>query len=168
MEAPPGYADEGGNFVEPFPDRAKPGRLVRPAARSSENGGLEFFRQVRILQPNASRVLLTGVVDVDTIIEAINQGEVYRFLVKPWLRDELLATVRDASQRHELIGQNAALKTRLEDTIAELGQRCRELEQRNRTLQGQIAQLLELVGDQKEMIARALYNERGELRRPSR
>jgi response regulator RpfG family c-di-GMP phosphodiesterase len=130
--------------------------------------GLEFFRQVRALQPDTSRVLLTGVVEANTIIEAINQGEVYRFLVKPWLRDELLATVRDASQRHELIGQNAALKTRLEQTIAELGERCRELEQRNRMLQGQITQLLELVGDQKEAIARALYNERGELRPLSR
>ena len=130
--------------------------------------GLEFFRQVRILQPAASQVLMTGVVEVDTIIEAINQGEVYRFLVKPWLRDELLATVRDASQRHELIGQNTVLKTRLEQAIAELGERCRELEQRNRTLQGQVAQLLELVGDQKDMLARAIYNERGELRSPSR
>jgi response regulator RpfG family c-di-GMP phosphodiesterase len=130
--------------------------------------GLEFFRQVRSLQPDASRVLLTGVVDMNTIIEAINQGEVYRFLVKPWLRDELLATVRDATQRHELIGQNAALKARLEQTVAELGERCRELEQRNRTLQAQIARLLELAGDQKEMIARALYNERGELRAPPR
>ncbi|HUI06979.1 MAG TPA: response regulator [Verrucomicrobiae bacterium] len=130
--------------------------------------GLEFFRQVRDLQPDASRVLVTGVVDMDTIIKAINDGEVYRFLVKPWLRDELLATVRDASQRHDLIGQNIALKARVEQTIAELGERCRELEQRNRALQGQVAQLLELVGDQKEMIARAIYNERGELRGPSR
>jgi len=130
--------------------------------------GLEFFRQVRVLQPDASRVLLTGVVDVDTIIEAINQGEVYRFVVKPWLRDELLATVRDARQRHELMEQNLTLKTQLEQTIAELGERCRELEQRNRTLQGQIARLLELVGDHKEAIARGLYNERGELRGSSR
>jgi len=128
--------------------------------------GLEFFHQVRDLQSDASRVLLTGVVDVDTIINAINQGEVYRFLVKPWLREEMLATIRDASQRHELIRQNAALKARLEQTIAELGDRCRELEQRNRMLQGQVSQLLELVGDQKELVARALYNERGELRSP--
>ena len=130
--------------------------------------GLEFFRQVRVFQPEASRVLVTGVVDLDTIIEAINQGEVYRFLVKPWLRDELLATIRDASQRYELICQNTALKTRLEQTIAELGERCRELEQRNRALQGQVAQLLELAGDQKDMITRAIYNERGELRSSSR
>ncbi len=129
--------------------------------------GLEFFRQVRVLQPDASRVLLTGVVEMDTIIEAINQGEVYRFVVKPWLRDELLATVRDAAQRHDLIRQNAALQTRLEQTVAQLSERCRELEQRNRALQGQMAQLLELVGDQKELIAHAIYNERGELRSPS-
>jgi DNA-binding NtrC family response regulator len=129
--------------------------------------GLELFRQVRDLQPDASRVLLTGVVDVDTVIEAINGGEVYRFVVKPWVRGELVATVRDAAERYKLIRQNGTLQTRLEGSVAQLSERCRELEQRNRILQGQVTRLLELVGDQKEMIGRAIYNDRGELRSPA-
>src|SRR4051794_11759028 len=42
--------------------------------------GLEFLARAKELQPNASRILLTGVLDLGTIIEAINQGEIYRFI----------------------------------------------------------------------------------------
>jgi response regulator RpfG family c-di-GMP phosphodiesterase len=73
--------------------------------------GLEFLARVKEAQPDATRVLITGVPDLTTMIEAINKGEIYRFVVKPWLREELLATVKNAVQRHELICSNAALRT---------------------------------------------------------
>src|ERR1700761_882081 len=72
--------------------------------------GLEFLAQVREIQPDATRILITAVLNLSTVIDAINKGEIYRFVVKPWLREELLATVKNAVQRHELISHNKRLQ----------------------------------------------------------
>ncbi len=71
--------------------------------------GLEFLAQVKQIQPDATRILITAVLSLGTVIDAINKGEIYRFVVKPWLREELLATVKNAVQRYELICSNAKL-----------------------------------------------------------
>jgi response regulator RpfG family c-di-GMP phosphodiesterase len=71
--------------------------------------GLEFLGHAKVIQPNATRILVTAVLDLSTVIQAINRGEVYRFIVKPWLREELLVTLRNAVQRYDLICHNAAL-----------------------------------------------------------
>ena len=72
--------------------------------------GLDFLAQAKQLQPNTTRILITAVLSLDTVIDAINKGEIYRFIVKPWLREELLATVKNAVQRHELITRNTVLQ----------------------------------------------------------
>lgn len=71
--------------------------------------GLEFLSLVKQLQPDATRILITAVLNLATVIDAINQGEIYRFIAKPWLREELLATVANAVQRYELICRNTTL-----------------------------------------------------------
>src|ERR1051326_7560052 len=71
--------------------------------------GLEFLAQVKEIQPDATRILITAVLSLSTVIDAINKGEIYRFIVKPWLREELLATVKNAVQRYELICSHAQL-----------------------------------------------------------
>ena len=72
--------------------------------------GLEFLAEVKQVQPDTTRVLMTGMLELSTVIEAINQGEIYRFVVKPCLREELLVTVKNAVQRYDLIRQNALLQ----------------------------------------------------------
>lgn len=98
--------------------------------------GLEFLAQAKEIQPDATRILITAVLSLDTVIGAINKGEIYRFIVKPWLREELLATVKNAVQRHELIRRNAALQA---ETLA-LNER---LHQMNQTLEQQVARVAE-------------------------
>ena len=97
----------------------------------TENG-LEFLAKVKAIQPDATRVLMTGVLDLSTVIEAINKGEIYRFVVKPCMREDLLATLKNAVQRYELIGQNAMLQ-------AATHAMNRELEDLNRALARQVA-----------------------------
>src|SRR5436190_8549472 len=72
--------------------------------------GLDFLAKAKVMQPDASRMLITAVLSLDTVIDAINQGEIYRFIIKPWLREELLVTVQNAVQRYELLGKNRALQ----------------------------------------------------------
>jgi DNA-binding NtrC family response regulator len=71
--------------------------------------GLDFLAQVRQIQPDATRILITAVLNISTLIDAINKAEIYRFVVKPWSREELLATVKSAVERYDLISSNSRL-----------------------------------------------------------
>ena len=88
--------------------------------RMPEMLGLDFLVESRKTHPNASRILITAVLALPTIVEAINKGEIFRFVAKPWLREELLATVRNAIQRHDLIIRNEALQARSQELNARL------------------------------------------------
>ena len=82
--------------------------------------GLDFLIASRQLRPQASRILITAVLALPTIIDAINKGEIFRFIAKPWLREELIATVRNAMQRHELVTRNEVLQGQTQQLNAQL------------------------------------------------
>lgn len=63
--------------------------------RMPEMGGIELVRHVRKHHPNVVRILLTGHATLTSALEAINDGRVERFLLKPWDNDELRAQIRD-------------------------------------------------------------------------
>lgn len=58
--------------------------------------GIEMLRAARDLNPNAMRILLTGYSDLNAIIGSINEGEIFRFVNKPWMNDDLSTTVARA------------------------------------------------------------------------
>jgi response regulator RpfG family c-di-GMP phosphodiesterase len=109
--------------------------------RMPEMLGLDFLVESRRLCPNASRILITAVLSLPTIVDAINKGEIFRFVAKPWLREELLATVRNALHRHELITQNEVLQARTQELNARLIVANSELETKVRDLETQRQQL---------------------------
>ena len=55
--------------------------------------GLEFLKLVHDRHPHVLRVMLTGHADMQTAIEGINQNEIYRFITKPWVHEEMLLMV---------------------------------------------------------------------------
>lgn len=70
--------------------------------------GTEFLRRVKDIYPDAIRIVLSGYTDLDTVTASINQGSVYKFLVKPWDNDALREVLREAFWRYELSGSIAA------------------------------------------------------------
>lgn len=64
--------------------------------RMPEMTGIEFLRIAKEVSPNSLRILLTGFSDLSAIIDSINDGEVFRFLNKPWGNKEIRAVVDDA------------------------------------------------------------------------
>jgi response regulator RpfG family c-di-GMP phosphodiesterase len=91
--------------------------------------GLELLSQAARIQPHATRILITAVMDIDTVIEAINRGDIFRFIVKPWLREEFLAAVKNGIQRHELVCHNAHLQSATQSMNEQLVELNRSLEQ---------------------------------------
>jgi two-component system, probable response regulator PhcQ len=72
--------------------------------------GLEFLKLVRDRHPDTVRIMLTGHADLKTVVKAINEGEIYRFLSKPCAAEELQVTVHLALEQLELARENRRLQ----------------------------------------------------------
>ncbi len=94
--------------------------LVISDQRMPEMQGSEFLGKVKEAQPHCTRILLTGYSDIEAALEAINQGEVYRYILKPWDETELLKTVKDGTERSLLIQENEKLNEKLKKQNSEL------------------------------------------------
>lgn len=77
--------------------------LVLSDQRMPSMTGVELLQKVRELYPDTVRILLTGHVEVETAVAAINKGEVYRYLLKPWEKEELLMTVKQGIEKYDLV-----------------------------------------------------------------
>jgi DNA-binding NtrC family response regulator len=71
--------------------------------------GLEMLKMVRNRFPDCMRLMLTGHADMQTAIDAINHGEIYRFLTKPWDDTELKVTLHLAFEQLDLERENRRL-----------------------------------------------------------
>jgi len=76
--------------------------LVISDMRMPEMDGVVFLEQVRTRWPDAMRLLLTGYADITAIMGAINRGEIYRYIAKPWDDNDILLTVRGALQHRAM------------------------------------------------------------------
>jgi len=118
----------------------EPVDMVISDMRMPEMDGAQFLEQVRIRKPDTMRILLTGYADVTSTINAINKGEIYRHISKPWDDNDILLIVQKAlehkrledenqrllaltqAQNDELKALNAGLEQRVQDRTAELEQ----------------------------------------------
>ena len=81
--------------------------------RMPNSTGVEFFDIVRLSHPDPIRILLTGYSDVEAIIDAINKGQIFRYIKKPWDELELQTTIKNAVEVFNT-------KLQLKNKIAEL------------------------------------------------
>jgi len=76
--------------------------------------GVEFFEKLVKIKPDPIRILLTGYSDIASVIDAINKGEVYRFIDKPWNLEQIKNAIKNAADiyftRQELKEKNKRLK----------------------------------------------------------
>lgn len=121
-------------------------RLVVSDYRMPGMNGVEFLSQVFEKWPDTIRIVLSGYADTAAVVEAINLGQIYKFIPKPWNDEELKTAISTALQHQELQVQNNRLNEelqkknqQLEEINAKLEQlveqRTEALEIRNRVLQ---------------------------------
>ncbi|KAA8983486.1 MULTISPECIES: ATPase, T2SS/T4P/T4SS family [Gammaproteobacteria] len=72
--------------------------------------GADLLREVREISPDTMRIMLTGHADTQAVMTAINEGAVYRFILKPWNDDDLRVTVALALEQYELREKNRSLE----------------------------------------------------------
>ncbi len=83
--------------------------LVLSDMQMPEMNGTDFLIQVRKRWPKVMRLLLTGAADLKAAISAINEGEIYRYLTKPWNDEEVISTVKAALENYALVDQRDQL-----------------------------------------------------------
>jgi len=87
----------------------EPVDLVISDMRMPEMDGARFLEHVRQRWPHVTRLLLTGYADISSTVAAINRGEIYRYIAKPWDDNDLTLIIRDALDRQRLQAENARL-----------------------------------------------------------
>jgi CheY-like chemotaxis protein len=91
-----------------------------------ELSGIDFLRECGTIQPLASRVLVTGNFGLPEVDQALREGEICRLLIKPWTRFDLISLFEQVFERHELLCEKQALRSKvalLENQVANLTRR---------------------------------------------
>ncbi|PTT00633.1 two-component system response regulator, partial [Pedobacter sp. HMWF019] len=75
--------------------------------------GIEFLESIIPDYPDPIRILLTGYADINAVIDAINKGQVYRYIQKPWMEDDLRIHILKAFEIYTLRKENIELTDKL-------------------------------------------------------
>lgn len=81
--------------------------------RMPGKNGVEFLRELRELQPDCVRIILSGYTDLNALVAAINEAGISRFISKPWADFDLLSAVRQLLSMRELALENQRLADRV-------------------------------------------------------
>ncbi|MHB1421944.1 MAG: ATP-binding protein [Gemmataceae bacterium] len=109
----------------------QPIHVVMTDQRMPEISGIEFLRSARRDRPEAIRLLFTGYADLKSVIDAINEGHVYRYITKPWDPDELLTILHQAGEQYDLLQERQRLLDDLRRKNQQLEEANAELRQAN-------------------------------------
>ena len=82
--------------------QCEPCQIIVSDQRMPGMNGVDFLSEVRQIRPEIVRMMLTGYTDISIAVDAINRGEIYRMITKPWNNEELKATLRQAIDHFEL------------------------------------------------------------------
>ncbi len=94
--------------------------VVMTDQRMPQMTGVEFLRHVKRLRPDSTRLLFTGYADLKAVIDAINEGNVFRYITKPWDAEEMQTVVRQAVEHHDLLVERRQLIGELQEKNARL------------------------------------------------
>jgi PAS domain S-box-containing protein len=100
--------------------RNNPIKVVLSDNKMPDMLGTEFFEVLSVSNPDIIRILITAFADTEAAMLAINKGQVYRFITKPWNKNELQATLENAFETYSLKQQNLQLIDNLSNKNSEL------------------------------------------------
>jgi diguanylate cyclase (GGDEF)-like protein len=127
---------------------ARPIDIILSDQKMPRMTGVQLLEWVRHHAPRTVRLLMTGYAEHEDAVEAINRGQVYYYLLKPWRIEELLQILRNAAEKFHLERRQEALLGELRENQQTLerrvAERTRELEDANAQLERALAEMKKL------------------------
>lgn len=123
-------ANDGVEGLDLLKKAEKPVSLIVSDQRMPKMTGVEFLEKAKEIFPDAIRFLLTGYSDVADIIDAVNRGEIHRYVSKPWNDDDLVLQVCQSLEQYELVLENRRLLAVTRKQNRQLGELNRDLEKK--------------------------------------
>ena len=88
-------------------------QVILTDQRMPEVTGVEFLESIIEFYPDPIRILVTGYSDINTVINAVNKGQIYKYISKPWNNDDLKQTIDRAYEVYRLRKENVELTNNL-------------------------------------------------------
>jgi response regulator RpfG family c-di-GMP phosphodiesterase len=117
-----------------------PAEVVVTDQRMPEMSGVDLLSAVRERYPDVVRMMLTGYMEMTIAVDAINRGEIFRLITKPWNDEELKATLRQACDHHDLKQEIKRLNQVTREQNFKLQDMNRNLEEKVRERTKQLAE----------------------------
>lgn len=105
-------AESGAEALEIF--KKEDLNIILTDQRMPNMTGIEFLEEVQKIDAEPMRILITGYSDINAVVDAINKGQVYRYLNKPWHYDDFKSTILSAYEVYQLRKENKELLNKLE------------------------------------------------------
>ncbi len=99
--------------------RRRPIHVVLSDQRMPEMTGAQLLSQVQEERPETVRILFTAYADIQAVIDAVNQGRIFRYIAKPWNPEELQAVVRQGCLEYQQFAERERLLYDLRSHILE-------------------------------------------------
>ena len=90
--------------------------------RMPEMNGVEFLTEVKKIQPNSARIILSGYTDLKALVGAINEAEIFRFINKPWNDYEIILTIEQALKYKDMLTENLYLANQVREQNEKLNE----------------------------------------------
>lgn len=136
--------EEGMNRLQ---EAEKPFSLIISDQKMPGMSGAQFLEKAKKIFPHAIRILLTGYADMNAIVDAVNKGEIHRYMTKPWNDEDLLLQVRQCLEQYELVVENRRL-------LALTGRQNRKLRELTKNLEKKVAERAREIIEKNEELSR--------------
>ena len=96
-------------------------RIILCDQRMPNKTGVQFFEEIRAEFPNPIRMLITGYTDIESVIEGINRGHIFRYIKKPWTDTDIKSAVEEGNKFYLANSQLSVKNAELQSAYDELG-----------------------------------------------
>ncbi|MBF0111408.1 MAG: response regulator [Desulfamplus sp.] len=103
------YSNEPKEALEILKSATEPFALIISDHQMPFITGTEFFEEVSWISPNSIRFMITGYAEIQSVIEAVNRGEIHKYITKPWKNEDFLASVKEGLEQYELAVESREL-----------------------------------------------------------